>query len=239
MKIVRKYAPKLKIWNGESGATSDPHFSAGISSMKWNSELTQAKWNARRLVADLGHGFDSLVFTMYDPCYDYPERYCRHIPPYWVRTRPDRFMKRMGLVKCNDRLEVTKVKPAYYTVQNVATLFDATIEPAKFPARLVPGETAPGLVVYTFRQKETGIPLIAFWDASKPPMNDNTVRRTSLEVFKAEIKEPVWIDLVTGAIYRIPKHMVINLKNVKMFEDVPYYDASVVITDKSLVMKEK
>ena len=48
MKIVRKYAPGLKIWNGESGATSDPHFSAGISSMKRHSELTQAKWNARR-----------------------------------------------------------------------------------------------------------------------------------------------------------------------------------------------
>ena len=33
--------------------------------------------------------------------------------------------------------------------------------------------------------------------------------------------------------------MVINLRNGKMFQDVPYYDAPVVITDKSLVMKEK
>ena len=105
--------------------------------------------------------------------------------------------------------------------------------------RIAPGASAEGLVFYTFRQEGTGIPLIAFWDASKPPMNDNTVRRTSLEVFKAEIKEPVWIDLVTGAIYRIPEHMVINLRNGKMFQDVPYYDAPVVITDKSLVMKEK
>ena len=242
VKTVRKYAPELKIWNGESGATSDPHFSANISSLKWNSELTQAKWDARRLVADLGHGFDSLVFTMYDPCYDYPERYCRHIPPYWVRTRPDRFMKRMGLVKCNDKLEVTKVKPAYYTVQNVATLFDATIEPAKFPVRLVPGETAPGLVVYTFRQKETDIPLVAFWDASKHPENDNTVRRASFNV-GAALEEPVWIDLVTGAIYRIPDRMMIGQQGHKgkgtLFEDVPYYDAPAVITDKSFVIKEK
>ena len=37
--IVRKYAPDLKIWNGESGATSDPHYSASISSQKWNTEL--------------------------------------------------------------------------------------------------------------------------------------------------------------------------------------------------------
>ena len=121
-------------------------------------------------MADLGHSFDSLVFTTYDPCYDYPARYCRHIPPYWVRTRPDRFMKRMGLVKCNDRLEVTKVKPAY----------------------------------------------------------------------KANLKEPVWIDLVTGAIYRIPERMVITLKSgTNFFEDVPYYDAPVVITERSLVMKDE
>ena len=235
--FVRAEAPHLRIWNGESGATSDPHFSANISSLKWNSELTQAKWDARRLVADLGHGFDSLVFTMYDPCYDYPERYCGHIPPYWVRTRPDRFMKRMGLVKCNDRLEVTKVKPAYYTVQNIATLFDATIEPAEFPARPVPGETAPGLVVYTFRQKETGIPLVAFWDASKHPVNDNTVRRASFNV-GAALEEPVWIDLVTGAIYRIPDRMMIGRRGRRgrLFENVPYYDSPVVITDRSLTL---
>jgi len=238
VKIVRTYAPGLKIWNGESGATSDPHFSAAISSMKWNSELTQAKWNARRLVADLGHGFDSLVFTIYDPCYDFPERYCRHIPQYWVRTRPDRFMKRMGLVKCNDRQEVTKVKPAYYTVQNIATLFDATIEPSDFTVRTVKCERADGFVAYTFRQKGTDVPLFAFWDASNHPVNENAVRRTTLDVLGAKFDDPVWIDLVTGAIYRMPGRMCPDLKSKGvMFEDVPFYDAPAVITDKSLVMK--
>ena len=236
---VRQEAPHLRIWNGESGATSDPHFSASISSLKWNSELTQSKWNARRLIGDLGHDFDSLVFTMYDPCYDYPERYCRHIPKYWVRTRPDRFMKRMGLVKCNDQLEVTKVKSAYYTVQNVATLFDATIEPTKFFARLVNGEKADGLVIYTFKQKETGIPLVAFWDAANHPLNENVVRRTTLEVRGVEFKDPVWIDMVTGAIYEVPKRMFLNW-NAKggLFENVPFYDAPAVLTERSLVIKE-
>ena len=236
---VRREAPHLRIWNGESGATSDPHFSGVISSMKWNSELTQAKWNARRLVADLGHGFDSLVFTIYDPCYDRPERYCRYIPQYWVRTRPDRFMKRMGLVKCNDSLEVVKVKPAYYTVQNIATLFDATIEPSDFTVRTVRGERADGLVAYTFRQKGTDVPLFAFWDASNHPVNENAVRRTTLEVPRAKFDDPVWIDLVTGAIYRIPERMYFKrMWGGVMFEDVPFYDAPAVITEKSLVMKE-
>ena len=236
--FVRREAPHLRIWQGESGATSDPHFSAPISSLKWNSELTQAKWNARRVVADLGHDFDTLVFTMYDPCYDYPERYCRQIPSYWIRTRPDRFMKRMGLVKCNDRLEVTKVKSAYYTVQNLATLFDATIVPAKISVAPVRGEAADGLVRYTFRQKETKTPLIAFWDASKHPVNENEIRRTTLNVNGATFEEPVWIDLVTGAIYRIPGHMIIRSRGANViFEDIPYYDAPVVVTEKRLVMK--
>ena len=236
--LVRAEAPQLAIWNGESGATSDPHFSASISSAKWNTELTQAKWDARRLVADLGHGFESLVFTMYDPCYDYPERYCRQIPPYWIRTRKDRFLKRMGLVKCNDRLEVTKVKAAYYTVQNVATLFDATVEPSKFAVKTVGDDKVAGLVTYTFRQKGTGVPILAFWDASRHPVNDNAVRRCTLETRGARMDEPVWVDLVTGAIYEMPKRMVVRLKDWgMMFEDIPFYDAPAVVTDRKLVMK--
>lgn len=239
---VRKEAPHLRIWNGESGATSAPHYSAPISSLSWNSELTQAKWDARRLIGDLGHDFDSLVFTIYDPCYDSPERYCRHIPEYWVRTRKDRFMKRMGLLKCNDRLEVTKVKPAYYTVQNIATLFDSTIEPVRIATKPVNGAKNEGLVIYTFRQRGSGVPLLAFWNASNHPANENAVRRTSLQVRDVEFRDPVWIDIVTGAIYRVPERIFLpwNARHGKgvQFENVPYYDAPVVITERSLVIKE-
>lgn len=236
--FVHQEAPHLKIFNGESGATSDPHFSAPISSMKWNSELTQAKWDARRLVGDLGHGFESLVFTIYDPCYDDPNRYCNEVPSYWVHARRGRFMKRMGLVKCNDRLEVVKVKPAYYTVQNVATLFDASIVSTNFFAKPVAGEKAPGLSVYTFRQKDTNIPLIALWDASDHPSNENRLRTVSLEVRGAPLKDPVWVDLVTGAIYEVPSQMVIGkAKPNRIYENLPYYDAPVVLTERALVMK--
>jgi len=237
--FVKKEAPHLVVWNGESGATSDPHFSAPISSLRWNSELTQAKWDSRRLVADLGHGFDSLVFTMYDPCYDHPERYCNQEQSYWVRKRKDRFLKRMGLVKCNEDFDVVKVKPAYYTVQNVATLFDATVEPAKIAVKPVSGERADGLVVYAFRQKGSNVPLIAFWDASNHPVNENAVRRVSLDVRGAPLKEPVWVDLVTGAIYALPPQMTVGkAKPNRVYENVPFYDAPVVLTERALVLPE-
>ena len=149
-------------------------------------------------------------------------------------------MKRMGLLKCNDRLEVVKVKPAYYAVQNVATLFDSTIEAGGVQVDVFPGEGGEGLVTYAFHQKGTNIPLIAFWDASRHPENNNDIRRATLSVVMDKPKEPVWIDLVTGAIYRIPEGMVIGDhrgRKSTLFEGIPYYDAPVVVTERALVMK--
>ena len=131
------------------------------------------------------------------------------------------------------------MKAAYYTVQNLATLFDTTIEPVKLPVALVKGETAEGLVRYTFRQKGTMIPLVAFWDASKHPVNENEIRRTTINLPLEGLTDPVWIDLVTGAIYRVPEHMIVrdNRKAGMILEDVPYYDAPVVVTDRKLVIE--
>ena len=64
--MIHRYAPGIKVWQGEAGATSSPHYSAPISSAPWNSELTQCKWNARRMLGDLGHDVESAVFTICD-----------------------------------------------------------------------------------------------------------------------------------------------------------------------------
>ena len=234
--FVRKEAPHLKIWNGESGATSDPHYSAPISSLKWNTELTQAKWNARRLIGDLGHDFDSLVFTIYDPCYDRPDRYCNFEPAYWVRTRPDRFIKRMGLVKCNDRLEVTKVKMAYYAVQNVASLFDSKVEIAKFRCRVIEKGEDVRLSQYAFVRKDTGVPLVAIWDSANHPTNENAIRPVSVQIdCGRRLEEPVLVDMVTGAIYAIPSDRVSG-RSYTLIDRIPVYDAPVVITEGKAVL---
>lgn len=77
---------------------------------------------------DENHGIESLIFTFYDPAYDQPKRYTKFVDPLWIRTREDRFMKRMGLIKCDEDFNVLKVKPAYYTLQNIASIFDSTVE---------------------------------------------------------------------------------------------------------------
>lgn len=232
--VVRRYAPHAKLWQGEAGAPSDRHYSSRLSSAEWNSELTQCKWNARRMIGDLGHGIESLVFTFYDPAYDQPERYCRFIDPLWIRTRKDRFMKRMGLVKCNEDGKLLKVKPAYYTVQNVASVFDASLEPVVgFSCEV---QCAKQTAVYLFKKKDSGRHVLAFWDCSSHPENTNETTPAQITLEGITFEEPVWVDMVTGAIYELPKDRVITGVGKTVLKNIPVYDAPALLTDKSIVI---
>jgi hypothetical protein len=233
MEVVHRYAPDVKIWQGESGATSSSHYSAPISSAEWNSELTQCKWNARRLIGDLGHGIDSLIFTFYDPSYDHPERYTKFVDPLWIRTRQDRFMKRMGLIKCNEDGKVLKVKPAYYTVQNVASVFDSALEAVTGFACDV--QCSKPVSAYLFRKQNSGPFLLALWDCSNHPENENPTIPAQITLSGVTFPDPVWVDLVTGAIYELPPDRVISDGTQTVLHDVPVYDAPALITGKASV----
>ncbi len=232
--MIHRYAPGMKVWQGEAGATSSPHYSAKISSAPWNSELTQCKWDARRMIGDLGHGIESWVFTFYDPAYDHPERYTRFVDPLWIRTRTDRFMKRMGLIKCNEDGKVLKVKPAYYTVQNVASVFDRSLEPVA--GRACDVQCVKQTAAYLFRKTGNGPDLLAFWDCATTPENDNDTTAAQVTLHGVAFEEPVWVDVVTGAIYELPKDRVVTEGDKTTLKGVPLYDAPVLITDKRVVV---
>ena len=233
-KVIHKYAPRMKIWQGESGATSDRHYSSGLSSAKWASELTQCKWNARRMIGDLGHGIESLLFTFYDPAYDQPERYTRFIDPLWIRTREDRFMKRMGLIKCNEDGKVLKVKPSYYTVQNIASVFDATLEPdLNFTCDV---QCEKDTAAYLFRKKDGQGTVLAFWDCSNHPDNPNTTIPARIELDGVTFEHPVWVDMVTGAIYELPEDRIVTDDGKTILRDIPVYDAPALIADRNVVI---
>ena len=233
-KVIHRYAPHMKIWQGEAGATSSPHYSSKLSSAKWTSELTQCKWDARRMIGDVGHGIESLLFTFYDPAYDQPERYTKFIDPLWIRTREDRFMKRMGLIKCNEDGKVLKVKPAYYAVQNIASVFDASLESDLWFTCDVQCEKE--MAVYLFRKKGERQTVLAFWDCSTHPDNPNVTTPARVELSEVTFEHPVWVDMVTGAIYELPEDRVVTEDGKTILKDIPVYDAPALITDRSVVV---
>lgn len=240
-KLAKSFAPHLALFNGESGATSDPHFSSPISSGKWCSELTQAKWNCRRVIADIGRDIDSLVFTIYDPCYDNAKRYTstRKIPKYWIRRDEDHFMKRMGLLKCNEDKEVIKAKIAYYAIQNVASIFDSKTKTAAFPVVWRGDLLTSAVAVYRFRREGSGEKILAYWNSTNHPENDNICTEAVFVADKgSEFSSPVLVDVITGAIYEVGKNAIGKTRDGKTLYSLPLYDAPLLLVDKSILIKK-
>lgn len=213
-KVVDSYPHKLKLWQGENGCPSETAHKFALSNHPW-SELTQAKWDARRMLGDLGHDVVSSVFTICD--FDHTGRE----------------INRKGLLKINNKRSLAKVKMAYYTVQNIASLFDLTLERQKEYAASVSDEN---VTWFAFRDSEKKQDALVFWDGTQIPSESNEARKTTWTLENAQIADPVLVDVVTGRIYNIPDKNIQRDGDKLTLTEIPVYDAPLVITDLSRVL---
>ena len=208
-KIVDSYPYKLKLWQGENGCPSELAHKFALSNHPW-SELTQAKWDSRRMLGDLGHDVISSVFTICD--FDHTGRE----------------INRKGLLKINDKNSLAKVKMAYYTVQNIASLFDLSLERQKEYAASVPDEN---VTWYAFRDAAKKQDLLVFWDGTQIPSESNAARAVTWTLENAQFADPVLVDVLTGRIYEIPAKNIQRDGETLTLTEIPVYDAPLVITD--------
>ena len=214
--VMRELAPQLRIWQGEAGCASE-EVQFALSGVDWT-EFSQAKWNARRMLGDLGHDIESLVFTISDLAYHRD------------------FISRYGLLKTNPDNSIIKVKAAYYMTQNLVSLFNDAV--ARQPNYDLSVECEKELAWYAYRDKKTGLDLVAFWDGAGVPSNRFDVLPATLTVKEGHFQSPVWVDLLTGGVYTIPAEKFTAAGQSYTFRDVPFYDSPVVLTDKSLLSFE-
>lgn len=212
--IVDSYPHKLKLWQGENGCPSEMAHKFALSNHPW-SELTQAKWDSRRMLGDLGHDVISSVFTICD--FDHSGRE----------------INRKGLLKINDKNSLAKVKMAYYTVQNIASLFDLSLERQKEYAANVPDEN---VTWYAFRDAAKKQDLLVFWDGTQIPSESNETRAVTWTLENAQIADPVLVDVLTGRIYEIPAKNIQRDGETLTLTEIPVYDAPLVITDRARVL---
>jgi len=59
-----------------------------------------------------------------------------------------------------------------------------------------------------------------------------------LAVKSCTIKEPVWVDLVSGRIFAFPEERITREKDRVIFTNVPIYDAPVLLAEKDLVLRQ-
>jgi len=186
------------------------------------------------MLGDLGHDVESSVFTICD------------------FNHTGREINLKGLLRANENKEVIAVKRAYYAVQNVAGLFDSSLERVKDSAFGTKDET---IATYEYR-KADGRRVFVFWTHSDEVVRTKKVKgvlgegefavkylrpgdsfATRPAMFKyreAALKDPVWVDLLTGRVYEFPKKdMLIHSCGVT-FVNVPVYDSPCLLTERSV-----
>ena len=220
--LFQQYAPQIKLWQGEAGTQSEFCLGGALCKYPWT-ELTQAKWQTRRMLGDLGHDVESLVFSIADLDYN-----------RWDGYRLGD-MDRYGLVKTDKQYRLLKVKMAYYAVQNVVAVFDDTLTRlADYPCEI---ECANATACYAFKNRQSGQQVLVFWDKSAVPSDRNDTLAATFTIAKGAFTEPVWVDLITGGIFEIPQEKISVAGDKVVFQEIPVYDAPTLIVDKSLIVK--
>lgn len=218
--LFQRYAPEIKLWQGEAGTQSEYCLGGALSKYPWT-ELTQAKWDTRRMLGDLGHDVESLVFCIADLDYN-----------RWDGYRLGD-MDRYGLVKTDKQYRLLKVKMAYYAVQNVVAVFDDTLERVPdFPCEI---QCEKATALYAFRNKKGGQQALVFWDKTAVPSDRNDTVSATFTIGRGSFNEPVWVDLITGGIHEIPAEKIIRDGEKLTLKDIPVYDAPAIIADKTLI----
>ena len=249
--VVARLAPHARLRQGENGCPSEMAHCFALHRIPW-SEFSQAKWDLRRMVGDLGHGVESSIFTICD------------------FNHRGREINRKGLLRADEDHRVIGVKRAWYAVQNLASVFggkewtptalrsvDLSLSAYGFKRGLdfAPGAPSPG------RADLRETPLFAFWThgrafvspaatgdapgihAPEPdirvmpyerPGDSFETRPTVLEDMGGEpLSDPVWVDLLSGRVYAFPAENVVPCRDRVRYLDVPVYDSPCLLAERA------
>jgi hypothetical protein len=216
-KLATEYSDAITLRQGEAGCPSEPGKKRAMSGYPWT-EMIQSKHVLRRLLGDLGRDKESSCFAIVDMKY------------------PDE-MNRKGLLRARDDRTVEYAKPAYYSVQNLAAIFDnRLVRMHEFP---VDGAVAgKPMSVYGYRHEPTGRTIATIWFNGEVPADANTKTAVDLVFRHAKFVDPVFVDLRTGRVYDIPRDRWSDQAGVVTFKQVPVYDSPVLIADRATLSWE-
>ncbi|MCE6991210.1 GH39 family glycosyl hydrolase [Dyadobacter sp. CY323] len=214
--FVAGYSTKIGFMQGENGAPST-HSSVTIGALRqfdWT-ELSQAKWDLRRMLGDHGRGIATNLFTISDIHYAAGD----HMTG--VNTK--------GILKTNPDKTIDRPKLAYKAAQHVFSIFDSEME-------AYPGNTAAtdheNQSAFIYKQKGTGNTVITIWGNEARPAETYTNKRTKVTA-SGSFKEPVYVDLISGKVYEIPKANWKKEGGNSVFNAIPVPDYPVLIAEKS------
>lgn len=229
--IVGKYAPGMIMRQGENGAPSVGGTGGALFDYDW-SELTQAKWDARRMLENLGNDIECSVFSI--------------IEMQYTGNGPINRKNTKGIIESNADKKAVRPKIAYYAVQHVTSIFDCTLERIKSVEHThniasagsyskYSLSTDRSVSVYGYRHKETQKQLFTIWMDEAIPRDDNKIKIVEFTIANGNFDTPVFVDIITGGVYEIPTEQWSKQRDTYLFKKIPIYDSPVLLADKSLI----
>ena len=234
-RVLDKYAPQIKLRQGENGAPSMGGPGRGaIGDYDW-SELSQAKWNTRRMLVDLGHDIESSILGIIDMNYN--------------QSAPITRLNVKGLIESDSTRRAIRPKLAYYAIQSVSAIFDNSLQRLKslhslhnVNAPVPKGEvrynlnTDRSMAVFGYENLKTGKQVFTFWMDENIPTETKERKNLKLTLMgDVNIDELVYVDIISGSVYEIPSLLWRKEQGKFMLDILPVWDAPILIADKSLI----
>ncbi|WP_028665068.1 GH39 family glycosyl hydrolase [Runella zeae] len=232
-RVLDKYSTTVQLRQGENGSPSigGPNRGA-IGDYDW-SELSQAKWNIRRMLGDWGHDIECSILGIIEM-------------NYGKTSGPITRMNVKGIIESDSLKRAIRPKMAYYAMQNVVSVFDDNLMRIKnihdthnTNAKIGSDEikyhkgTDRSVSVYAYEHKNTKKQVFTIWNDEYIPTNTNNVKNLNFTILNANFSQPVYVDMLTGAIYEIPDNQIDKNGNKTTFKSLPIYDSPILIADKS------
>jgi hypothetical protein len=208
--ILSQQGSTATVRQGETGAPSTSGTFGALRNRPW-SELTQAKWDLRRMLAHHAKDVPFNLFTLME----------LHYPKGW-NTK--------GLLKAKEDMTVDYAKPVYYAAQRVFAIFDDSLE--RMGELDCTTTTKEPLAVTGYRRKGSESPVIAVWFNGAPPTETNTSTPLDLTFRGLKFTEPVYVDLLTGRVHAIPAARWSTDGGAVTFSQMPIYDSPILLGEK-------
>lgn len=228
--VVEKYAPGLVIRQGENGAPSVGNAGGALGNYSW-SEVSQAKWDMRRMLENLGNDIQCSVFGIAEM------QYTGNGPITKTNTK--------GLLQSDAQNRVIRPKIAYYAVQNITSVFDDTLERVRgtgFKHFIDDDDqdkywvsTDRSVSVYGYREKESGKRIYTIWMDDAIPADACKLMSLEFRFVGSRFEDPVLVDCLTGSVYDITQDQWRKEGNIDRFISISVYDSPILIADRSLI----
>ncbi|WP_341228427.1 hypothetical protein [uncultured Arcticibacterium sp.] len=218
--LVWSYNSDIEFMQGENGAPSTPKevTIGALRQYDWT-ELSQAKWNLRRMMGDHGRGIATNLFTISDMHYAAGDHMVG------VNTK--------GILKTNPDKTIERPKMSYKAAQHAFSLFDSQIELLKNEKPITDQDSVS---IFQYRHKKNGGTITSLWSNEGRPAEEYQSKVATVTLENASFEKPVLVELISGNVLEIPEA---NWKKDGMqyvFSGIPIPDYPVLIAEKATLL---